>query len=414
MKILIVHRSLYLDGGDTRYTIELTKLLTEKGHEVVIFNYGDHRNEDLGIRTISSHEPGGKAALSKFDGLGVVQKMRYGISSAFSLQTYKKMRSLLRQERFDIVHIQSIHHTLTTSILLAMKEANVPVVWTLHDYRLICPESHLFRDGEICELCVTGSLMNAITHKCKRDSFLLSSGAVLASLADHITRCYEIPKKFIAPSNDLLRRFVSAGFEESRFEVVYHFVHASVNRITSGEEKGILYFGRFSREKGIEVLLRTSTLLRHRAFQLVGDGEMRGEIEEFCASSGSRNVTIYPFMDDRHLLEMISRAELIVCPSQWAEVFGLTILESMALGKIVIASAVGAIPEIIEHGVNGLLVQKFREAEEWARSIEAILGNPMLGRQIRTNAIETARIGFSRDAHYAKLVGIYESVLVAN
>jgi len=404
---------MYLDGGDTRYAIELTKLLTERGHEVVIFNYGDPRNADLGVRTINTQDEGEELASSKFEDLGWIQTVKYGLSSVFSVQAYRKMRSLLRTERFDLVHIQSIHHTLTTSILLALKDASVPVVWTLHDYRLICPESHLFREGNICELCVTGSLIHAIANRCKRDSFLLSSGAVLASLVDRVTRCYEIPKKFIAPSNALMRRFVSAGFEGSRFEVLPHFVDFPINTMKFAEENGILYFGRFSREKGIEVLLRTSSLLKHRAFYLVGDGEMRQEIEHLCALSGLGNVTLFPFMDGHNLLEMISRAEIIVCPSQWEEVFGLSILESMALGKIVIASAVGAIPEIIEDGVTGLLVRKFDREEEWAHSIESILMNPLLARKIKKNAAEIAKTRFSRDSHYFNLMKIYESVISA-
>jgi glycosyltransferase involved in cell wall biosynthesis len=207
------------------------------------------------------------------------------------------------------------------------------------------------------------------------------------------------------------RMFVSAGFDESRFSIVHHFVEVPSRPPSKVPEEGILYFGRFAREKGIGVLLRTAEILKNLEFILVGDGEMRQDIEEFCLSEHSRNVAMHPFTTGPQLEELILKAQLVVCPSQWEEVFGLTILESMALGKMVIASATGAIPEIIDDGENGFLVKQVTEPTEWARCITDVLKDPSRHSRIKLNAIETVRSRFSKDAHYVKLLAVYNSVV---
>jgi len=215
MKILIIHRNFFVDGGDSNYAIKLANLLKSKGHQVSIFTTADKRNLKNDFKVYEIPNVFSKSKNTRISELNLFSKIKYGINSIFSIGAYYSLKKLLKKEKFDLIHLQSIHHIITPSILILIKKARIPVVWTLHDYKLVCPSSNYFTKGSICEKCNGDKYYNSLLNRCKRNSFWGSFIIMISAYLVKILKLYDIPNLFITPSNFLKTKLIQNGYYEN-------------------------------------------------------------------------------------------------------------------------------------------------------------------------------------------------------
>ncbi len=401
MKILQINNCYYRRGGADIAFFNTIDLLKQNGHDVFTFSMADTRNE-------YSNEQFFFPKYRDIRKLGFFQKILHTKSYLYNTEAYKKLLLLLEKKQPDIAHVHLFMGTLSSSILKALRKKKVPVIITIHDYRLICP-AYLFLDGsnKICERCKTGFYANATIHKCSEGSLLQS----LVLSADAYFRKYIVrPKDYI---NHYI--FVSKFIKEKHIEfdklysynnsTLYNFI-ADIERIEPNHKKGeyFLYFGRLSREKGIETLIRAARLTKV-SLKIVGTGPL---LEKYSKDNDD-NISFLGKKNGEELWNIVKNASFIIVPSEWYENNPLTILESYALGKPVIASEIGGIPELIQKQKNGFMFQVGNVDELSKLLLNAnSLSNDTYEKMSR-EARAFAETNFSPDIHYSGLLSIYKN-----
>lgn len=340
MRVLILH-SRYLSGpvsGENRVVDDEARLLREAGHEVHVWT------------------PSPEA-------FGPLDRYRVAAGAVWSHEAVRDVRELLRLHRPEVVHCHNLFPMLSPAVLRATNR-EAAVVLTLHNYRLLCLPASFLRGGKVCEACLGRLPWRGVVYGCYRGS-RAASGALATSIALHrALRTFDQVDLFLAPSRFLRDKHLEAGFPASRMLVKPNFAHQGSVRRGAGEY--FLYAGRLSPEKGVATLLRawrgmTAPLL------VVGDGPdaapLRGQAPphvNFCGQVSGDRAT-----------ELLAGARALLIPSIWYEGMPRIVLEAYAAGVPVIASRVGALPEILDEGVTGLLVPP-HDTDAWTRAVERL------------------------------------------
>lgn len=348
MKILMVNKFLYSRGGCENYMLFLAEHLKKLGHEVEFFGMYDEKNtvgNSLGITTTNMdfHSTG----LSRF---------LYPFKIIYSFEAKKKIGKVLDDFKPDIVHMNNINFQLTPSVIYGAKKRNIPVVQTVHDYQMICPNHLLYNFSEnvICEKCVKGSYVNCIRNNCIHGSKVKSIiGAAEAKLYS-VLKTYKKVDLFITPSYFLEEKLLSANdIYSGKTKTIHNFIDKE--KFTSSEnntEEYIAFAGRLSKEKGVECIAETAKLLPEHTFIVAGDGPDRNLLENI------ENVKLAGFLSGQKLVEFMSRAKVLLVPSVWYENCPLSILESQCLGVPVITVNNGGMAELVKDGITGALAEE--------------------------------------------------------
>jgi glycosyltransferase involved in cell wall biosynthesis len=409
-RILLVNTRHFLGGGDSTYTFNLAKILRDHGHQVAFFamqgakNLPD-ANSDLFVSEIDYRtliREGSMASRAKAVARGV-----------YSVQARHQFSQMLGRFTPDVIHLQNIHAHITPSVILEAKKRGLPVLWTLHDYKLICPNSHFLIDdtGQICEACGRAAYYQASLRRCKKGSFLASSMAGLEAVVHRLMRVRNLVDAFLAPSAFLKRLFIDRGFPAAR---MYHLPYVLPNDLlvtTVHDGDYVLFLGKLEQLKGISYLIEASRLTPNVKLVLAG------RVEEPIAS---RLPTLLPpnaaYVGMKHgdeLRGLLHGAMAVVLPSIWYENQPFSILEAFAAGKPVIASDLGGMAELIAGGERGLLappgnVEALASAMLWMSThrVEAV----EMGRRARQYAIEQ----HGPERHYRQLMSIYSTVSEQN
>lgn len=399
MKILLINKFHYLKGGSERSYFDLGELLEKSGHQVAYFSTKDPRNKKTAYESYFIHQ-------DKFDSGGVWRKIRSAFGILYNFTANRKLKKLIQDFKPDIAHLHNIYHQISPSIIKALKKEKIPVVLTIHDYKIVCPNYKMFNRGKVCDKCLGGKYYNCFYNKCSNDSY--SKSLILmfeAYLHRKILKSYEQVDLFIAPSNFVKEIFIKGGFPENKIKVLNHFINSEVFIATdSGQgEDYILYFGRISEEKGIDILLKTAAELPEIKFKIAG--EANNGLENKYKNENYENVEFLGYKKGKELSQIIRGAKAIIFPSIWNEVFGYSIIEALSMGKAVIASKIGAVPEIIKDNYNGILF-KPGDFQDLKRKIE-LLNNNLL--KIEENAKKSA-ISYNLSEYKQKIVKIYNSL----
>lgn len=407
MNILLVNKFHFLRGGSERCFFESMDLLTKKGHSVISFSMDHPRN----IRCEFSEFHVNNIEYTKKTGL--LKKIFHGLKSVYSFEARDKIAELIKRTGPDIAHVHSFCYQLTPSILYSLKDFGIPVILTAHEYKLICPNQRLYNlhTGDICEACKDLRFYKAISKKCIKNSVVASAvGSIEAYLYKRL-RIYEKSiDAVIAPSLFLKDKLVEFGFHRIPIFHIPNFVFPG--KYVPGKSSGsyILYFGRVSRNKGLMTLCRAMKNNDHTVLKIAGEGEFEVELQRFVISEGLANVEFIGYTTGKALIDMIRGSLCTVIPSEWYENCPFSILESFALGKPVIGTNIGGIPELIEDGVDGLLfepgnVDDLRECIEWmVENKEKAL---VMGRHGR----EKIEQRYSAEKHYEQLIKLYWQVI---
>ncbi len=333
MKILVAHNSYQSRGGEDSVCEAEIRLLRNAGHQVV--EYLRHNDE---IQEYS-----------------FIEKASLGWRTSWSGRTHRELRDILARESPDVAHFHNTFPLISPSAYYACREAGVPVVQTLHNYRLLCPGGNLFRDGNICEDCVSHSLLRSVAHGCYRGS-RLATASVAGMLGVH--RLAQTWSKqvdlFLVCTEFARKKFVDAGFDGMRMRVKPNFVTSDSGPRTHGGDCA-LFLGRLSEEKGPQFLpVAWSRLNAAIHLEIVGDGPLRKSLEEDCARLRLDKVHFTGWLEAQAATERMRRAKFLVVPSTCYEGFPMAVAEAYACGVPVIAAGHGGLAEIVRDGRTGL------------------------------------------------------------
>lgn len=386
MKVLLAH-NCYRSGtpaGEDNAVRQEEALLRRHGIEVVSYR---RSNDDVDER----------------NPLAVAHT---ATNMAWSSRSFRDVGGLIRRERPDVAHFHNTFPLISPSGYAACRDAGVPVVQTLHNYRLLCMAATNYRDGAVCEKCGSGSPWPGLIHRCYRRS-VLGSAAVGWMLWSnwHQGRYTQLVDAYVALTQFAADRFVEAGLPAMRMFVKPNFVDDSLG---SGEGGGgyVIFASRFSEEKGIRTLLEAWRRLRDVPLKLVGDGPMRTEIRESIERNGLP-IEIVGMKSRHEVLDLIGRAEMQVVPSEWFEGFPLVIVEAYARGTPVVAAKIGGLAEVVVDGVTGLL-HRTGDPEDLARCVRSLWTDAFLKAQLRRGARAQYEANYTPEQNFRALLEIYE------
>jgi glycosyltransferase involved in cell wall biosynthesis len=388
MKVLMVHNRYQQRGGEDAVVDAEVRLLASNGIDVQRFDADNDAIHGLRAKL--------QVTASQFGSPSAVK-------SSFS--------RTLADFRPDVVHVHNWFPTISASIFRACHQARVPVVHTLHNYRLLCVNATLFRDGSACEDCIGKTLrIPGVVHKCYRQSHLGSAVATAGMVAHWATGTWRhCVDRFIALSEFSKEKLIQGGLPAPKIVVKPNFIDPDPG-VGQGDGGYLLYAGRLTEEKGLRTLIECwrfgPDLPR---LVIVGTGPLESEVRE--AASSMLNVQWLGSMTSDQVLDLMRGAAATLCPSLWYEGMPRTTIESLAVGTPVIASNIGCYPEMIADSVSGVLFP-IGDANELRARIRALTLKNALG-DMRHSARRRFETDYTGEKNFSHLFGIYRTVLFA-
>jgi len=349
MKILMINKFLYPRGGDAISTLATGRLLERHGHEVIFWGMKHPSNPPY---------PHGNLFVDNLDlnnAGGLRGQMAIAAKLLYSFEARNKMEALIRRiGKPDIVHVNNFAHQISPSILSVFKKNRIPVVMTMHDYKLVCAAYAMLSAGQVCDRCTGGAYFQCFNNRCVKNSRVKSLLNTLEMYLHHrVLNIYSGIQIFISPSVFMKTKVAAMGFKGTTVHLP-NFIDAQAFRPEYGtKEVSAVYFGRVSAEKGIATLIEAVRGLP-LTLKIIGDGPLRTSLQEKVKQEGITNVFFPGYMAGEALHDEVRRALFVVLPSEWNENNPLSVLEAFALGKPVIGARIGGIPELVRDHETGL------------------------------------------------------------
>lgn len=393
LKILSVNQIDEVRGGSDRCFFNTNELLTEEGVDVIPF-FSSKTNFEYPIE-IDFDEKSIKNIVSYF----------YNYDAKIKLKNL-----LISNDDINLAHLHIYYGKLTSSILAPLKEKGIPIVQTLHEYKLSCPVYTHISNGSVCNKCVRGSSFNSIFNKCKDGSLIASSVRFLEFNLSRFFGDVDKVDRFICVSNFQKEKMIEAGVPETKLRVIYNFVDC--DRITKNVLNGdyLLYFGRLERLKGIHTLISAMQNHKEKTLFIVGEGAYENELKVLVEQLGlSDSVKFLGFKSGDELWGLVRNCKCVMVPSEWYENCSMTVLEAKAFCKPVIGASIGGITEQIQDGVNGYLhepcnTESLSDAIERLYSAQDYNSLALASR----NDLDSR---YSKSMYFNKLMALYEELL---
>ncbi len=404
MKILQVHKFFYLSGGADRVFFDTSALLEKNGHKVFYFSMKHPDNFACPFDRYFVSQ-------SAYDNNTLESSLMNALNIIYSPEARRKMDLLLAEQNPDIAHLHNIYHQLSPSILHSLKRRKMPVVMTLHDYKLVCPSYSMLRDGKPCEACKGGAYQHCFLNACVKGSRNRSLLLTAEMFLHHkILRIYDLVDVFISPSLFLKEKLEEMGFK-GRIAHLPNFVEPEgVKPAFGGDGKTIVYLGRLSPEKGLITLLEAVKGLPGISLNIIGGGPLKTLLEEKIRKEEIFNVSLLGYKSGSELKGEMEKAMFVVLPSECYENNPRSILEAFAQGKPVIGSDIGGIPELIKENVTGLTF-KPSDAEDLRTKIWLLSRNPGMIAEMGENCLRTAAEDYNPRRYYEGLMKIYADAM---
>ena len=394
----MINKFLHANGGSETYMMRLGKYLSECGHTVEYFGM-EHEDRCVGnsSNSYTSH--------MDFHSGSMFSKLAYPFRTIYSSEARKKLRVVLEDLCPDVVHINNFNYQLTPSIILELVKwkrsgHKCRIIYTAHDHQLVCP-NHMCRNPITdvnCEKCIGGHYLNCIKGKCIHGSRARSVIGTAESVWWHSKKVYRHFDTVICCSRFLKERLDSLPELKGKTVAIHNFVNVGGRDSAYLKKDYVLYFGRFSKEKGVDTLLNVCRELPEIQFVFAGSGPLEGRID------GIPHVQNVGFKQGEELERLIGEALLSVCPSEWYENCPFSVIESQMLGTPVIGADIGGIPEIIDDGVTGELF-KSGDMQDLKQKLLALWNDRELLSQYSANC--SKKVFDSIEDYTKKLIGIY-------
>ena len=406
MKVLLVNKYFYPRGGSENVFFDTGQLLREKGHEVIFFSMNHPQNAPSEYN---------KYFINNIDyekgGLG--NTINVSLKLLYSVEAKRKIKKLINESRPHIAHLHNIHHQMSPSILDALKHYNIPVVMTLHDYKMICASYTMLHHGNVCEDCKGHKYYYCFFKKCLKNSTAKSALSTVEMYLHHrIIHIYNNVDIFISPSNFLKNKLEEFGFG-SKIVHLPNFLKLDEFCPQFGwNENSIVYCGRLSEEKGLFTLIEAVKNLDIN-LKIIGDGPIRENLKARVQNMGLTNVYFLGYMKGESLKDEIRKSMAVVIPSEWYENNPRSLIEAFALGKPVIGTRIGGIPELVKDNQTGITFEP-KNAYDLSSKINNIINNSdqllLMGKNART-FVEN---NLSAEIHFKSLMEVYEQALKKN
>jgi glycosyltransferase involved in cell wall biosynthesis len=383
MRILIVHNHYKAAGGEDVVVEAEKAMLEDHGHEVSLLEADN-------------------AEIS-----GPLNQVATGFRAIYSPSSRRQVAAEVAHFQPSVMHVHNFLPLLSPSVYYAAREAGVAVVQTLHNYRLICPGGGLLREGSVCEQCLERTVPTpGVLHGCYRGS-RAASASIAAMLVLHrmLGTWTTMVDAYIALTQFGCEKFVQGGLPADRLFVKPNFVHSAAPA-GLGDGGFALFIGRLAESKGIRPLLAAwSRLGISLPLKIAGDGPMRGEVQ--AAAQCMKNVEWLGHMGKDRIADLLRRAHVVIVPSLWYEGFPMVVVEAFAAGAPVIASDIGALGEVVDHGRTGLHARP-GDAEDLARQVEWLTAHEEERRRMQQSARREFELHYTAERNYKMLLAIYE------
>jgi len=385
MHILSIHNNYQIRGGEDESRESEERLLRERGHVVDVF---EETND-----TIERYSP-----------------IQVAVNTVWSQRSYAQVRDQLQQKKYDIVHVQNFFPLISPSVHYAAKAQGVPVVQTLRNYRLICPNALFFRDGKVCEDCIGKAIpYPGVFHRCYRGN--LPASFVVASMISGHRLASTWHKKvdvFIALTQFAKQKLIEGGLPANKILVKPNFVYPDPGESHQGGHYAI-YVGRLSVEKGLDTLIEGWGKIQSTfPLKIVGDGPLAALVKDAAEKNPSIEWMGRRPMEEVH--DLIGGAKFLVFPSSWYETFGRVAVEAFAKGTPVIAAKIGAIAELVEPGKTGLHFNP-GDSKDLARQVDRMLSGSVDIDLMCHEARATFENKYTAQTNYKKILDIYEKAI---
>ena len=390
MNILLANKFYYRRGGDCIYTMNLEKMLKEKGHEVAVYAMQYPENEKS---EWSRYWPTNMTKLDAFT-------RPFG-----ARQVVEGFTRLMDDFKPDVVHLNNIHTQLSPVIAKIAHEKGARVVWTLHDTKLVCPCYTCTRDGKWCTECFTDKKA-VIRHRCMPGSLPGAVIGYLEAMKWNKEVLQEYVDLFLPPSKFMMDTCVEGGYKPEKFRVLCNFIDVTRVKGLKGEElkrlKGdyYVYLGRVNEVKGVRTLCKAAEQLDKKLI-VIGGGELLPVLQKIYKDC--KQIEFKGQMQWEEFMPILRVARFMVLPAEWSENNPLTVIESQSLGTPVLGARIGGIPELIEEGVSGMTFTS-GDVEDLKDKIIKMFNHEFDYDAIAKNAIER----YSSEAYYEKLMKYYK------
>ena len=402
MKILLINKFLYPKGGDAICTLTTGKILEAHGHEVVFWGM-DHANNPV--------YPFADLFVSNVDyegSSGFLLKVKTAMDIIYSFEARKKMETLLEKVKPDIVHLHNFAHQISPSILDEIKKRKIPVVMTMHDYKMVCPTYKMLCKEKACEKCRNGQFYSCGINRCTKGSLFKSMVNVAEMYLHHrILHIYDKIDLYISPSHFLKSKVKEMGLKGDVMYLPNCVDIKGFKPVYEWKERSVVYVGRLSHEKGVETLIDAVKDVPDMQLKIIGDGPLKGYLEEKVRRGNIHNVSFLGYHIGRDLHEQIQKSMFLVIPSEWYENNPRNVIEAFALGKPAVGARIGGIPELIRDWETGLTYNS-GDIDDLRRKIELMKNSDKKLFEMGENARRFVEEKFNSEDHYNGLMEIYQ------
>ena len=404
MRVLLANKFFFNKGGAEKYFFSLADLLKEHAHHVDFF---------------SMHHPKNISTPYKKYFVKYWNNQNHSLSNVFSasirllysFEARQKIEKLIKDSQPDIVHLNNIYHQLSPSMLHSIKECGIPMVMTVHDLKLVCAAYSMFVNNKICESCKNRKYYSCAVKKCVKGSRLKSILGTLEMYLHHtVMKIYELIDIFISPSQFLKNKLVECGFKGKIIHLPNFVLLDQFIPEYRWKKPTIVYFGRLMRNKGLSTLVDAVKSIDDIELKIIGEGPLKRYLFEKIDNENITNVRFLGFQNRAELHNEIRHSMFTVLPSELYENNPLAVIESFALGKPVIGSNIGGIPELVFDNETGITFEP-GNVEDLELKIRSLKDNPDLIVEMGIGARRFVENHLNADAYYHKLESIYHSIL---
>lgn len=387
MKILIGHNQYQNFGGEDAVALAEQQLLQDNGHEVIVYSRSN-------------------AELKK---LSFSEKSRFMWYLAWSDQSYRELRKLIRDTKPDIAHFHNIYFMMSPAVYHACKDEGVPVVQSLHNFRPLCANGLFFRNNHVCEDCLNGSLFNAIRHRCYQNSWIISALVVRMLTAHRKMNTWKNKiDAYITATEFTKQKYVLAGISPEKIFIKPNFIYPSPKTLAA-DQGYALYVGRLSDEKGVEVLIKAWKEIKGYPLIIAGDGPLMPYLSGFIQNNQLKNVSLLGHVEQDKYENLMLGARMVIIPSVCYENFPRIAAEAMAFGIPVVASRLGSLKEIIEDQKEGFLFEP-GNPRALAEAVKSCLEFKEYA-LMKQRALTKYNQSFSSEVNYSALMAVYHQIL---
>ena len=399
--IVNASQNYFVRGGSDRYFFVLSELLEQHGHRVIPFAARQARDlpsewSAYFPQSVDFASPG-PADLARF---------------IYSRPAARQMRRLLADEQPDLAHLHIYYGQLTGSILKPLTAAGVPIVQTLHDFKLVCPVYSLLSHGQICEACQGKHFWRAVTRRCNRGSLARSALSAAETYVTHWLGAVDRIDHFITVSDFQRRKCIELGVPAEKMTTVHNFADSTQFEPADRPGDYLLYFGRIEQLKGIYTLLEAAAQTPSVPLWIVGTGDAEQHVAELIRQRQLDHVRMLGFKSGSELHNLIRHSVATLLPSEGYDNCPMSVLESLALARPVIGSQIGGIPELIRDGNDGYLVPP-GDAEALADRMQTLFDDPHEAATMGLAGRHKIETEFNPQLHYRRVLDVYRRVLAA-